>query len=434
MTHTATHVGKGGFSALRARTLVLGAGMFLLALWSTAAAEITVPKLEMASRGRMNDGEFILSSILSADLALTGGYKYAFLLGFSLEAPDIGKAFAYRNFRFNPLLPVPSGGGVTEDDYNALVDKYNAQTDMINNQAVLGFRIAKATARDIFNLPLEVSYFIGSGDDFCTGDEFSSLFGLSPIGTDFRGFFYFPDGIGGIPTDQYNGIYGVRGTGFSFTLTKWANFVPMVYLYQDFAYPGSISGGENLYSGDLRLLLNKGWLKLEGFGGVSAAPGLDPDIRGGLMVHLAAVNGAEFFAQGGVPGWTVGEQFSVDHIFFLIEPRLRFGFFGVTVTFFYHPVEYIHILTPEEHGKADINIKFQFGKTDSASAVNVSGGVETGGNLKIDHMEDFLFYMSPFVSFISGGLKWDIKIRFTPQNYQDPEKLCEYFIGIRTAF
>ena len=434
---------QNGGNSCRA-AFILRAALFLLVLWSQAvppaltAAEISLPKLELGSRGRMSGGEFVLSSVINADIALSGGYKYSFLLGFSLEAADIARAFAYRNFKVGILAWDP----VTGPDMDLLLERYNALADRLNNQAFLGFRIAKATARDIFGLPLELSWFLGSGDDFCTGGEFTTRYGLSPIGTDFRGFFYFPDGIGGMPLRQYNGIYGVRGTGLSLTLTRWDTITPMLYLYQDFAYtpetinpdgsvnPGSVFGDKHLYSGDLRMLFRKGWLNLEAFGGVSLNSSLDTSLRLGLMVHIAPGNGAEFFAQAGIPGWTAGDTFSIDNIFFLIEPRLHFGLLGIFVTFFYHPVEYIHVLTPEERGKADMNIKFRYGKADSGAA----GGIELRGNLKLDGPQDFTFQLSPFVSFISGGLRWDAKFLVTPQNYRTPEEMFEIFIGVRTAF
>ena len=400
--------------------LIIGLVLFLFALWPAVAAELTLPRLEMASRGRVDNGEFKVSSLLSADLALTGGYKYAFILGFSLDAPDIAKAFSFRNYKADPI---PSSSTVSGEEYNALADR-------VNNQAVLGFRIAKATIRETFGLPLEMSYFLGQGDDFCTGDEFSSRFGLPGIGTDFRGFFYFPEGIGFNPMRQYNGIHGVRGTGFSFTLTKWEKLIPMLYLYQDFPDPNNVFGGNYMYSGDLRVLFHHNWLRLEPFGGFSMNSDFDTSIRAGFMLHLDAGNGAEFFAQAGIPSYVTGETFNIDNLFFLIEPRLHFGNFGLFVTFFYHPVVYLHIITPQEKGKADINVKFQFGKPDSGFA----GGFETGGELKIDGMEDFLFRVSPFVSFISGGLRWDAKLRILPLEYEVPESMFEIFIGIRTAF
>ena len=407
------------------KALVIAFILFFLALWPAFTAELSVPRLEMASRGWVNDGDFVLSSVLSADLALSGGYKYSFLLGFSLEAPDLGQAIMYRNFSFSQLPPATP---VDSDDYNDLVDQIN---NRLNNQAVLGFRIARATIRNLFSLPLEISYFVGSGDDFCAGDEFVSRFGLSSFGTEFRGFYYFPEGIGGNMSRRYNGIHGVRGTGFSFALTKWDKIVPMLYLYQnfpsDFIDPANIFGG-NLYSGDLRLLFHHDWLRLEAFGGFSLNTDFDASIRAGIMAHLVGP-GVEFFFQGGFPGWKVGEKFSIDNMFFLIEPRLTLGIFNMHLTFFYHPVEYIHVVTPDEKGKANINVKFLFGNLNSG----IAGGIETGGELKIDGSEGFDFHISPMGTFISSGLRWDAKIRIKPLKYDTPEEMVDFFIGVRTA-
>ena len=411
--------------------LLLGAGLFLLALGpavtAVLAAEITVPRIEMDSRGGFDDGEFSVSSRISADLALTGGYKYSFLLGFTLETADIARAFAYRNVQINTL---PAGGSVSTEEYNTLADQ-------LNNQAVLGFRIAKATVRDLFSLPLELSYFIGSDDDFCTGDEFVSRYGLTPFGTDFRGFFYFPDGIGSNPLRSYNGIYTVQGAGISLGLTKWTNFTPMLYLYQDFGSPTDILDGNNekLYSGDLRFLFNRDRLKLEAFGGISLNPGLDTNYRGGLMTYFSGGEGAELFAQGGITSWTPDEKLSVDNFYFLIEPRLHMGFFGIYVTFFYHPLEYNHIISSEEQGKANINLKFLFENTNSG----LTGGIETGADLKTDDFktagsERVVLRIAPFGTFISGGLQWDAKLQIKPLNKGEPKEMFEIIIGVRTAY
>jgi len=411
----------------RKAVLILCAGFLLFSIWPASAAEFSLPRMEMATRGWVDDGDFVLSSIISADLALTGGYKYAFILGFSLEAPNIGKAFADRNIGFE----IPPSDPVLGEDYNELVDQIN---DRLNNQAYLGFRIAKATIRDVFGLPLEMSYFIGAGDDFCSGDEYSSRFGLLPFGTEYKGFFYFPEGIGGHPGRRYNGIHSIRGTGFSLSLSKWEKIIPSFYLYQDFPNSSDIISfktafGGNLYSADLRVLFYHDWLRLEAFGGLSLNTNLDVSIRGGLMTHFSG-HGVEFFAQIGIPGWTAGEKFSIDNMYFLIEPRLHQGIFHMYLTFFYHPVEYIHVITPDEKGKANINIKFLFGNLDSG----LSGGIETGGELKFDGSKNFKFDISPTATLISGGLRWDAKFRIKPLEYDNPKEMFDIFIGVRTAF
>jgi hypothetical protein len=313
------------------------------------------------------------------------------------------------------------------------VDQVN---DRLNNQGTLSFRIAKATARDLFNQSLEMSYFIGEADSFGDGDEFTSRFGIIPIGTDFRGFFYFPDGIGGDIRRQYKGIYQVRGTGLSFTLTRSDWFVPMLYLYEDFSYMQPISGGsgEIRHSGDLRLLVNREVAKLEIFGGASLSSGLDANLRGGLLAHFSSPAGAQFLIQCGVPGWERGEKFSIDNLYFLMEPRLLFESFGVYVTFFYHPVEYIYELTKaereKEQGKADINIKL----LSQNSQTGFTWGLETTMGLKIDGMEDFALWLSPFAGFLTNGLMWDTKVRVNTLGGKAPTEMFEIFIGVRTAF
>jgi hypothetical protein len=364
--------------------------------------------------------------VVSADLALSGGYKYGALLGFSFEAADLAKAMAYRNFSFGSL---PAGSSIDSDDYNNLVDQAN---DRLKNRGTLNFRIAKATARDLFNKPLELSFFIGETGYFCNGDEFSERFGINPVGSEFRGFFYFPDGIGGDITRQYKGIHGVQGTGLSLALTAWESFVPMLYLYQDFSYlrliNNQITG--NRYSGDLRFLINRESVKLEAFGGLSFTSGFDANIRGGLLAHFSSQERVEFLFQGGIPGWEKGDDFSIDNFYFLMEPRLLFENFGFYVTFFYHPLEYMHIKTPEERGKADINVKFLSGNINTG----FTWGLETTFGLKIDGKEDFSVWVSPFAGFLASGLRWDTKLRVNVLEWQTPSEMFELFIGVRTAF
>lgn len=388
---------------------------------SLAGAELTVPRLELATRGHTEEGDFTLSSAASVDLALLGGYKYGILLGLSFESDNLEKAIAYRNFTL-----APPGSPADQDDYNAQV------ADKTNNQAVLAFRIAKATARDLFNKPLELSYFIGVNDYFCSGDEFVTRFGTGQVGTGFRGFFYFPEGIGGIMSRQYNGIHGVRGTGLSLALTSWDFLLPMVYIYQDYAFAEGIHFSDtNHFSGDLRMLLNKDWLKLEGFTGLTLSRDQSPLVRGGFLTLLGAERGAELLVQLGIPGWKTGEGFNVHKFYFLIEPRIDFGLMALHVTFFYHPLRYLQIETPEERGKADINVKFLFG---NALENKIEGGLESTLTLKVDQGEDLSVFLSPFIGFVSDGLRWDAKLRVDPTDYDKPHEMFEFFMGVRAAF
>jgi hypothetical protein len=402
---------------------VLGLILLFFPLLNLLGAEITVPKLELATRGASEDGEFAFSSNAAADIALNGGYKYGILLGLSFEAANLGKAFAYRNFRVEPM---PAGVQPNADDFNGLADRYN-------NQASLSFRIAKATARDLFNLPLELSYFIGLGDAFCSGEEFALRYGISDVGTDFTGFYYFPEGIGGNPYRRYNGLHSVQGTGFSFALTKWENVLPMFYVYQNIPLIDGMGYVDEKirFSGDFRILFNHERLRLEAYAGMSGGKYTKPEVRGGALAFFSSGQGADFLLECGVPGYISDDDFSIDNLYFLFEPRLDFGLLALHTTFFYHPLEYLHIKTEEERGKADINIKLLIGDLPESS---IQGGFEATMGLKINGMEEYSLKLSPFISFLSDGLRWDLKLRIDPLAGETPEKIVEIFAGIRTAY
>jgi hypothetical protein len=391
--------------------------------WSLFSADITVPRLELVSRAASERGEFTVSSVAAADISLEGGYKYGALLGLSFESANLGKALAYRNFALQPLT------GSVQPDQGA----YNALVDRLNNQAVLSFRIAKATARNLFNLPLELSYFIGIADNFCSGDDFVTRFGTAPIGSRFRGFSYFPKGIDGNISHQYNGIHEVRGTGFSLTLNSWDFIVPMFYGYYDFSFVGGSSGFAETghYSGDLRILFNREKVKLEAFAGGTLSKSDDPILRGGMLAYFSSGMGTEFLLQFGIPGWIVGSDFKIDNFYFLLEPRLDFGLLATYITFFYHPLLYLQKEHDSERGKADINVKFFAGDTGE---YGVEGGLELTVGLKVGEMEDFSIYAAPFTSFVTDGLQWDVKLRLNLRAFEEPGKLVEVFMGVRTAY
>jgi hypothetical protein len=397
-------------------------------LWG---AEITVPRLEMATQGANIDGSFALSTNTAVDIALNGGYKYGFLLGFSFDATDLGRALAYRNFTFAPAPSLGPTDPVDVENYNKLAERHNELADRYNNQATLSFRIAKATARDLFGLPLEFSYFAGLGDPFCSGEEFASRYGIFDVGTSFTGFFYFPRGIGGNPSRRYNGLHSVQGTGFSLAFTEMENYIPFLYFYQNFTtFDGDLLFEKPQFSGDVRSLFNFERIQAETYGGISGVQDGKIEVRGGVLAFFRSGMGTEFLLQCGIPGWKLGEEFSIDNVYLLFEPRLKFGIFAVHTTFFYHPLEYLHIKTEEERGKADINIKFlvDFPKN------SVQGGVETTLGLQVYGMADYSAAISPFVCFLSRGLQWDMKLRVNLLEWETPENVFEIFVGVKTSF
>ncbi len=396
-----------------------GALALLLTALPLGAAEISVPSLELATAGSFEDGAFVLATRANAELSVDGGYKFGGTLRFAFTADDLEKALYYLT---NPAEDVSAAP--TADDYNALVDR-------VNNSAALSFRLAKVLIREPFGVPIDFAYFIGQADRFCSGDDFPAIFGSAPVGTAFRGYAYFPEGIGGDPNFQYEGIHGATGTGLSLALKAWDNFVPMLYAYQDSAIEsGSSASGK--YSADLRMLANGERVKLELFAGMTAPDGTYGSYRGGALAFFSTGVGADFLAQIGVTRWNPDEDFGIDNLFFLFEPRVDFGFTSIIMTLFYHPVWYMQRETTAERGVSDVNFKFLIGDLRETS---VEGGAEaTIGVRGEDASTPFSFSAGPFFSMVTEGVRWDVKLKMEPLNYTEPLTMFNLYLGVRTAF
>ncbi|MDR1505677.1 MAG: hypothetical protein LBI67_01105 [Treponema sp.] len=400
--------------------------VFALSQW-LFGAEVTVPKLEITSRGASEDGNFTISTSAEADIGINGGYKYGVLLGLGFEARNLEKALSYGRLK----LPYSSPVNPAQAEYDEMVDELN---DRYNNQAVLSLRLLEATVRELFNKPLDVSFFSGRYHNLGSGEEFVSRFGTVPVGTSYKGFFYFPDGIGGDSSRRYNGgMHSVFGTGFAATLNVSDVVVPTLYVYQDLSYrqsyPGEQLGG--IFSGDFRLLVNSKNAKLEFFSGGSYIREHVPVFYGGLLAFFSSGVGLDFLFQAGIPFWRYGEGISIDNCYFLMEPQLRVGVMGLNITFFYHPVYYQNVEAPAEKGRADVNTKLFFGSINKNS---FEGGVESTLSFKIDNGSGFNMWVSPFISAVTSGLQWDFKIRVNPLYFTEGGDFAEGFIGIRTAF
>lgn len=403
--------------------VILPISLLLLPVSLSFSAELTVPSLEMASTGTVQNGTFSLSSVAQADIALTGGYKYGGLLRLAFSSRDLEKALGYGR----TSLDLASADPVPAADYNALVDRFN-------NLAALQFKLAQVSARKPFELPVELSYFIGFSDSFCSGDNFPQLFGSVPVNSEFKGFAYFPQGIGGNPSYQYNGIHQAIGTGFHLSLLAWQNFIPMVYLYQDSAFINESTGipESGRYSGDVRLLINSQYVKFEAFAGATYPYGTYGMYRGGMLACFTTGTGADFLAQAGIPGWESGTDLKVDNLYFLFEPRLAIGIFALHITLFYHPVRYLQLLNPEERGATDINAKLLIG---DIFKYRLQGGLESTVNLRSGASANTLdLRIAPFLSIVTEGIRWDFKIRIDPFKYTKPLEMADTFIGVRTAY
>ncbi|HOJ98552.1 MAG TPA: hypothetical protein PLW34_03215 [Termitinemataceae bacterium] len=384
------------------------------------AADLTVPLFEIASFGTITDNTLKVSSLARTTLALQGGYKYGATLRLALASRDLSKSLGYGTLTLSPVSAAP-----TADDYNKLIDR-------LNNQAYLGFELAKVRASGLFNLPLELAYFVGYGDVLCSGDDFSFYFGSPSIGTSFRGLSYFPQGINEDMLNQYDGIHQIIGTGFQLTGMGNTHFVPILYIYQDGAMLDSTTGlpKEGIYSTDLRLLANTPLVKFEFFAGATYPYESWGLYRGGILAYFSTESGAGFLTQIGIPAWKGGESFSIDNLYVLFEPRMHFGPVGFTTTVFYHPIWYHQRQYLSERGSTDINIQLYFRNEDA-----LLGGIENTLYFRSSPTEDTLSWrIAPFLRVTTDGLRWDWKVRINPLAYQNIPSMFEIYLSVRTAY
>ena len=413
--------------SMKIRLLAVLLGVFTLCQ-TLFGAEITVPHLDLVSRGYKKSGEdFTIASSLEAEIAISGGYKYGFSLGLGAEIPNLGKALSYGRAEFQDLTLYP--------------DQHEALNDRFNNQATISIRSIEATVREVFNMPLEISFFIGHNDKLGSGDEFQEYFGSEPIGTALRGFFYYPDGFNGDPFFRFNGaIHSIFGTGLA-VKGLFGKLIPALYIYHDISYPGNNPGGSYApghFSADVKLLANGENAKFEVFLGGTYATSDDFLLRGGALAWFGS-GAISFLMQAGVTQYEIGSGMKIDNWYFLMEPRLRFDNFGLYLTFFYHPVYYLNRIiyaddtnTDTAKGNADINLRAFFGNMEKSA---FEAGLEALVMLKMEKGEKAELRISPFISTITTGLRWDFALRINPLYFRDNKKgLMEGFIGIRTSY
>ncbi len=348
------------------------------------AADLAVPNLELITRGYASGGDFVLGTRGSVDFLVAGGYKFGgrVLLGFesnNLEDPE--------------------------------------------GEKNLQFKGAYVIMRNLFGIPLDLTYFTGENDVFGRGTIFPSYFGAKPIASRFSGYLYFPEEN----QIRYDGIHTVSGTGLKIA-SGFGSTVNLsaLYIYQD-SYLGT-----GTYSLDLFTAFNTELFKTEAFLGASYPY---PDAkygyyRAGVLLFYDTGQGGEFLTQIGVPRWDPNvDRFTIDLFYFLFEPRVRFDFFSIILTLFWHPEYYLQEKT-NELGSADINANFQFGEPNVSI---MSGGVESSLSLSTTAAEQFRAVIAPYFSTITSGVIWDFKVntQIFPWNLSE---MFEVFVGVRAEF
>ena len=348
-----------------------------------SAADLFVPTMEMITRGYVDASSFVLDTRGTFELAVAGGYKIGGNIMVSIESDDLAS---------------------------------------LNSPPALSFTSAHVIARNLFTLPINLSYFVGEYETFGNGDVFFKQFGTVPVASKYRGYIYFPEGI------RYDGIYNPTGTGIEIETSEdlFPNLQLAGYIYQD-SYLG-----KGYYSSDLRTILNLELFKLEGFVGYSFPVARYGYFRGGVLLYYNTGIGGEFLMQVGIPLWDPSaDPLSINLFYFFFEPRVNFNIFSIIITLFWHP-SYYQQQTTGELGNADINIDFRAGDLVKNP---YAGGLET--TLKFQTAdtatEQISLSVSPYFRAVTTGIIWTFKINMNLVPFNVSE-MFEGFIGVKAEF
>ena len=171
-----------------------GAAVALFLLVSALAfpANISVPTFELITHASPYNGVFALQTYGNIVIQVDGGYKF--------------------------------GAQVDLNFVSSMTPSLSLEQSWPNP---LGFYGASVIMRDVFGSSIDVSYFVGQNDFFCTGEGFS-YFGATTFATGYSGFMYFPSG------PLYRGIYQADGTGIRVDITPIKEILRFsVYAYED---------------------------------------------------------------------------------------------------------------------------------------------------------------------------------------------------------
>jgi hypothetical protein len=361
------------------------------------AANVTVPSLELYTKGAWEDNIFALRTAGEMDLRVEGGYKFGGRVVLGFDSTNLEENF---------------------------IDRESSSI------AGFTFQTASIVIREMFSLPLAFTFFIGESDIFASGEGFDYIFGDKNVKANYSGFLYFFDGI------RYDGIYQPAGTGIKFEIGPLHEFFYMsLYAYQDGYFyldnPTDKTFSPGQYSGDLRMLFNFDRIKLEAFvGGTAPVPdSLYGYYRAGLLFQAQALKGLELIAQVGLPLWNPATSFDINLFYMLLEFKLFPGVVKLIPTVFLHPKYYKQQPTDEEY-QLDVNLKLHIGTDESL----INGGVEVNSQLDIEELLNKTeVRVAPYLSFITPGVVWQLKVnaKVYPFNF---EEMFEGFIGIKAEF
>ncbi|MBN2873727.1 MAG: hypothetical protein JXM71_01415 [Spirochaetales bacterium] len=391
----------------------LAIAVLALAAATANAADLSIPYLGLLTNGQLNEsGTFELSTRVSIDMLIAGGSKF-----------DAWFSLGFRNAAVEDYLRAVGASSSLPAD----ADLVDLTTAVANLEAGTGLslRTMGIQVKEAFGSPLDLAAFVGHLDTFCSGEEFVSTFGTGDFATKFRGYMYYPDGIGDDPSRRYDGLHEVYGTGLRLTLPG-DTLVPSLYAYQDSWL------GAGRWSADARVMLNGELVRLEAFAGGSYPVSTLGVYRAGLLFHYDTGVIGDFYAQIGVPRWDPTEPFGMDALYFMFEPRVRFGDGTLTLSLFFHPAWYLQAETGES-GAVELRFDLGFGEVAEGS---MRGGVETelayDPNLAASALS---LDTAPYLQLIKNGVRWDLRMALRAFPFPNPwYGMFMPTIGVSTSY
>ncbi|MFP4490271.1 MAG: hypothetical protein ACLFNZ_02245 [Spirochaetaceae bacterium] len=392
--------------------------MVLMLFFSPAllfSADISVSELEFISRGGWSDeaDSVVIATRGMSEMTISGGYKFGGSIALGFESGDLSyageEAPDIEDEKYDD-----GAGGYEQEAYLEDLSFY------LDKQTSLDFLGAQVTYRDLGGENTELSYFVGLADRLVSGEDFPEHFGTLPFSTAYQGYYYFPQ-------NAYRGLHRIKGTGLRVSTGFGSEqHRSSFYFYQD----GNSNLDPGTYSGDYRGQFSFEDLQLEYFAGTTFPEGDYGLYRTGVLLYYSPSERGDFFAQVGIPRWQPLERLTIEHFYFLFEPRVHFDPLSVILTLFWRP-EYYSMAQTGDSGKADINANFRVGDPFED---RITGGVET--NLKMDTeniSQDMQLSASPYVKALAGGVIWNFSLHFNILPY-DLSSLVEGSIGIKAEF
>ncbi len=355
------------------------------------ASNVSVPSLDLITRGAMENGNFVLHTVGKMDMIIEGGYKFGGEVMLGFDSQDIEAQ----------ILNVSTSG--------------------------LYFRSASVEIKDLFGIPLSLAYFIGKTHNLCFGDGFERLLNKPRIAINYSGFMYFPSG------PVYSGIHTIAGTGMNIGLAPVPNVLFFgLYAYQD-SYLSDLIG-PGCYSYDFRTLVDLGMIRFETFIGASIPVENYGYYRAGLLFY-AQGGPAEFITQLGIPKWDpVSDTFGIELFYLLFETRLNFGIISVIPTVFIHPKYYLQEVT-NEAGYMDLNLNIRLGNLEEGI---FACGIEGNFSFQKELIQSLQIKTAAYANFATPGAIWtlkcNVKLFGDPSPWTNLDNMFEGFIGIQAEF